>query len=248
MRAPRAVPLPVTARARLVEPEWLDELPQSDPRAAQSRRDLRKVNAFMGNARLLCAMLRPILAETPVRTVAEIGGGDGSLMLRVARGLSSSMPGVSLELVDRQNLLDAETARQFASIGWKARAVQSDVFDWIRSAEGVDLIVANLFLHHFTDTRLAELLEGISGKAQVVAACEPRRLPFPALAGGSVVLIGCNSVTRHDAIASVRAGFIGQELSALWPEQRGWELRESNAALASHCFFARRLERKVSSY
>jgi hypothetical protein len=33
-------------------------------------------------------------------------------------------------------------------------------------------------------------------------------------------LIGCNAVTRHDAAVSMRAGFIRQELSALWPDRQ----------------------------
>jgi hypothetical protein len=52
-------------------------------------------------------------------------------------------------------------------------------------------------------------------------------------------LIGCNAVTRHDAAASVRAGFAGRELSALWPARPGWRLREGRAGLFSHLFVAR---------
>jgi hypothetical protein len=51
-------------------------------------------------------------------------------------------------------------------------------------------------------------------------------------------LIGCNEVTRHDAVVSVRAGFVDQELSALWPERTRWHLQEEAAGLFSHCFVA----------
>ena len=43
---------------RLIQPEILDELPADDPRAIQSRRDLQKVNAFMGHAGLVTRALR----------------------------------------------------------------------------------------------------------------------------------------------------------------------------------------------
>jgi hypothetical protein len=52
--------------------------------------------------------------------------------------------------------------------------------------------------------------------------------------------IGCNHVTLHDAAASVRAGFRGQELLALWPHSSGWDLQEHAAGLFSHSFVARR--------
>ena len=51
-----------------------------------------------------------------------------------------------------------------------------------------------------------------------------------------VGLIGCNSVTRHDAVVSVRAGFTNRELSDLWPTQGAWLLQEQRAGLFSHLF------------
>ena len=52
-------------------------------------------------------------------------------------------------------------------------------------------------------------------------------------------LIGCNDVTRHDAVVSVRAGFTNRELSALWTAS-GWKLEERAAPPFSHLFVARR--------
>jgi hypothetical protein len=54
-------------------------------------------------------------------------------------------------------------------------------------------------------------------------------------------LIGANGVTRHDAAVSVRAGFKGGELSALWPANPRWRLRERRAGLFSHLFLAQRM-------
>jgi hypothetical protein len=47
-------------------------------------------------------------------------------------------------------------------------------------------------------------------------------------------------VTRHDAEASVRAGFCGRELSELWPKSDAWVLTERAAWPFSHLFVARR--------
>jgi len=51
--------------------------------------------------------------------------------------------------------------------------------------------------------------------------------------------IGCNDVTRHDAVASVCAGFSGRELSALWPDKQNWRLTEQRTGAFSHLFIAR---------
>ena len=37
-------------------------------------------------------------------------------------------------------------------------------------------------------------------------------------------VLGFSAVTQHDAVISVRAGFCGHELRALWPEKAGWTL------------------------
>src|SRR3954469_16731047 len=52
---------------RRVEPETLDHLPETDPQAVRSRRDLRRVNRVMGNLRILQSLLDASLNGTPTR-------------------------------------------------------------------------------------------------------------------------------------------------------------------------------------
>jgi hypothetical protein len=219
---------------RTVEPEWLDELPAEDPSARRSRRDLRRINWVMGNGRILAGRIGA------VRSLAELGGGDGTLLLDVLRRLGPVQPAGSAIVVDRVNLSGGAAAARFAELGWRFHRVAADVFTWLKQADKVELMVANLFLHHFKDERLAELLGLIEKKTERFVACEPRRLRYPRLAGELVALLGCNRVTRHDAVASIRAGFVGQELSRLWPAGSYWEITEGPAGLFSHAFAARR--------
>jgi hypothetical protein len=228
--------LPGTHRsARTVEPELLDELPADNPDAIRSRSDLRRINRVMGNG----AVLARLIGSRP-KTIAELGGGDGTLLLEVVRRLGLLKWPARIVIVDRANVVSSATIASFTELGCTVEPAQADVFSWLRQSGEVDLIAANLFLHHFEDTRLAELLALVAERARSFAACEPRRLRFPRLAGALVGLIGCNRVTRHDAVASIRAGFVGQELSALWPKAAGWELWEAPASLCSHGFRARR--------
>src|SRR5258706_501667 len=72
--------------ARVLEPEWLDELPPQDPRAVRSRADLRRVNWGMANARMLAKALQPGLA--PGARIVELGlrAGGRSARRRPAAG------------------------------------------------------------------------------------------------------------------------------------------------------------------
>lgn len=228
---------------RLVTPEILDELPEDDPRAVGSRGDLRRVHRAMGTRAILLRLLARAMSDgrPAPRRVLELGAGDGTLMLRVARQLAPRWPGVRLTLLDRQRLVGARTLDGFERLGWQARAVQADVLDWAtqRSGPRWDLVVANLFVHHFEGAALAALLAGVAARADAFVACEPRRARL-ALAGSHLVaFLGANAVTRADAVASVHAGFRGGELSAAWPEP-GWRLHESACGLFSHGFVATR--------
>jgi hypothetical protein len=230
--------------ARAVHPEWLDSLPPDDPRAGRSRRDLRRINAWMQQAGIMAGVLASHCRQAP-RTILDLGAGDGAFMLRVARRLASRWQGLTVILLDRHKMVSAETQRDFDAIGWRVETVAADVFEFLQqdSPTDVDVITTNLFLHHFPQAELARLLALAAQWTDVLAACEPSRAPLALAASQMVWAIGCNDVSRHDAVVSVRAGFNGDEISALWPKQNEWELHEWPAMLFTHCFVARRAGR-----
>ena len=226
---------------REVQAELLDELPASDARAQRSRRDLRRINAWMGSVRVLERLYRAVTPGSTPRSIVELGGGDGTLALNLARRLPPPVEKVRLTIVDQQSLVSPETAAAFERLGWRVYPVRSDVFRWLSDAEPVDLMLTNLFLHHFETGRLRELLERAAARTQAFVACETRRFSYPEIAGSMVGLIGCSGVTRHDAIISIRAGFLGQELTALWPAGESWRVQEGKAGWLSHGFAAQRV-------
>ena len=235
---------------RMVQPEILDTLSPDDPRALRARRDLRRVNSRMGNVEILVAAL--VKAQLPSAFSqarpqdTELGAGDGNFLLQLAQKIKvrqasslSTSPEVNATLLDQKKNVSAETLAAFSKLGWRAEAVVADVFDWPQSSE--EIVVANLFLHHFENERLAELLQIISTRAKLFIALEPRRAPLPLFFSRMLWAIGCNEITRHDAVVSVRAGFSGKELSALWPDKQNWRLTERRAGLFSHLFVAQKI-------
>jgi len=225
---------------RIVEPELLDELPADDPYARRSRRDLRRVNFLMGNADMLARELEKLSPKNAPLKLVELGSGDGHGLLQVAQRLGRGQK-FEATLVDRQDLVTEETRQAFAAMNWDVRMVKADVFDFLGDdARNCDVIVANLFVHHFEGRHLERLLRGIAGRTRRFIAIEPRRGAWPLFCSRLLGLIGCNIVTRHDAVVSVRAGFRDQELSALWPEPEKWNLTERTAGQFSHLFVAER--------
>ena len=226
---------------RIVQPELLDTLPADDPRAIHSRRDLQRLNDWMHHHGIMATALQKALNGRPPGHLTELGAGDGNFLLRVAQKISPGWSGVNATLLDRQKNVTPETLTAFAAMGWRAETIVADVFDWPPGLDPDKVVIANLFLHHFEAAQLAELLRLISQRAKIFIALEPRRAPWPRFCSHLLWMIGCNDVTRHDAAASVRAGFSGSELSACWPAKPNWQLSEQCAAPFSHLFIAQKI-------
>ena len=232
--------MPGQLALRCVEPEILDGLSAGDQRAQASRRDLRRINALMFHAGIMARLLRRHIARPP-RRILEIGAGDGAFMLAVARRMAKRWPQVELTLLDRADLITGERIDEFATLGWRAETVIADVFDWLASPgrPRFDVVVANLFLHHFDDAGLADLFAGLRPLCATFVATEPRRCATALAASRLLWAIGANEVTLHDAPASVRAGFSGAELSSLWPGIEGAFVEERDIGPFTHVFVAR---------
>lgn len=220
----------------------LDGLPESDLRAIRSRKDLRRINRVMATRTILCRAIDRATRGRPPRHIVELGAGDGTLLLRVARRRAAEWPGVEATMVERQDVVSPDTRQAFAALGWKLRVATCDVFDWLDETRPAphDLLFANLFLHHFAGDALERLLVGIADRSVAFVACEPRRAATALLGSHLVGLLGCNAVSRHDAVLSVHAGFRDAELTAAWPKAQAWEIAEYPAGLFTHCFSAHR--------
>jgi hypothetical protein len=227
------------AMLRSVEPEWLDRLEASDARAKRARRDLRLVNALMRNAAFIARALEGSITEGA--RLADLGAGDGTLMLAVAQKLRPRPAGASLALVDRAGAVSEATIARFAALGWRASVHAVDASGWLRASRVChDAIIANLFLHHFSPEPLGDLLALVAERTRLFVACEPRRSLLALGASRALLLLGCGPETRHDAPTSVKAGFAGRELSRAWPGALPWTLEERRAGAYSHLFIARR--------
>ena len=226
---------------RRVAPEELDSLSADDPAARRSRSDLRRLHVVMGTLSIMTRALGTEFNASPVR-ILELGAGDGSLALRFARRHAPALPNVTLTLLDRQPAVEEVTLRALRKAGWSPYVATADVFDWLdqTAGESWDIIVANLFVHHFQGNDLFRLMNAVAKSTALFFCCEPRRSRFSLFGSHLVGLIGAGPVTRKDAVLSVHAGFRAQELSAHWPDHGGWSLREYSAGPFSHCLLARK--------
>ena len=233
---------------RVLKPEILDNLLADDPRAIRSRRDLSRINVFMGNKRWL---LRKVVSlakslgnsesseELATRNlhVIEIGAGDGSF-LELCQECLELMPEVdewerSLESRFTGIDLIAKPEGMHDSIDW----FQGDLFDMpsLPIVEGeLSIVVCNLILHHF-DTEQLGLLVDLLQQCDHVLAVEPYRSWFPKFMG-YLAFPFINDVTRHDMIVSIEAGFRRGELAEFFKSKNVEEKVTRRGGLRTHLF------------
>jgi hypothetical protein len=227
---------------RRVEPELLDRLPADDPRAVRARRDLKRANALMLHDVILARTLRKYAPDVASRMLVDLGSGDGTFMLRVARRLGPDWRNVHAILVDQRGVVSPETHAGFTALQWTAEPIAINVMEFFaQPRERVDVITANLFLHHLIDDDLRQLFAGAAAMTDVFIACELRRTRLVREIGRMQWMIGAGPVICEDAVVSARAAFLGNELSALWPNNKEWELFEYARWPMTHMFVARRV-------
>lgn len=180
---------------RQLTPELLDHLPHDDPGAIRSRRDLRRINTFMGNDSWI---LRNISTETP--SITEIGTGDGNLLSKIHNRFPA-IPLIACDLAPRPDSLPD-------AVEW----IRGNILEKPPETNGGTLI-ANLILHHFTDEQLEQLAPWIANFDHIIVN-EPLRSPIPRYMGLLANPL-VNAITRHDMRVSIEAGFVTNELPTL---------------------------------
>ncbi len=203
---------------RVVQPEILDGLAPDCPEAVASRRDLRVINRLMGGERWIARELRAL--RRPGERVLEVGAGDGTLARVVGDVAGSELAG--LDLAPRPAAWPAEA-------GWH----QADVLSFDGWA-GYPVVVANLFLHHFSTQGLEDIGAELNRHTRVILISEPLRARRSAgMFRLLCPLISAHPVTRHDGRVSIEAGFRGTELPDLLgldPARWGTTVEETTLA------------------
>jgi hypothetical protein len=207
---------------RTIQPELLDSMSPDDPAARASRRDLRLINRLMGNFGWFAGRLR---SAPPSRDIIELGAGDGGLGMYLH---SCDIPrgGAAYTGID----LIARPADWPARWGWQ----QGDLLDAEFGAAAI--LLANLILHQFTDDDLAGIGASIASSGiRILLLNEPVRRPLHLWQMSLARLLRFHPVTYHDARASIRAGFRGNEaVRLLGLERKGWTFTHSETFMGAN--------------
>ncbi|HYP04940.1 MAG TPA: methyltransferase domain-containing protein [Bryobacteraceae bacterium] len=190
-----------TRSRRLIRPEILDE--QTPEAAAASLRDLVRINRWLGGHEALRSALRGVAPEGPF-TVLDVGAASGDS----GRVIRQAYP---------QAVVTSLDYRAHHMFGAPAPKVVADAFQPPFGPGSFDIVHCSLFLHHFEDPAVVNLLRGFGAMARVAVVVND--LERHALAYWFLPwtrwLLGWDAITVHDGPISVQAAFMEEELRAL---------------------------------
>lgn len=214
---------------REIRPELLETYPDDHPDAIEGRKELLMVNAIMGNHRWIIRTLRREVQRG--WKVTELGAGDGKLSLRLAEaGIFNHSELHAMDLASKPTTWPSTSV-------W----VQGDITT--SPLPDTEVLIANLFLHHFTDAQLLAVSKRISPATRLIIAAEPARHRIHLLNGRLFcALARMKHITRHDMPISIRAGFKGTELAETLALGTDWETSASDRPMGAYRFIARKIK------
>ena len=187
-----------------------DELPASD--LAVVLDDLWRINRWFGGVSGGMRLLDRFFLRTgvhPVR-VLDVGAGDGRLAARLTERLRRQ--GVKFVVLDRR----VSHLRHGQGASGAPGRVAADVLSLPFQPASFDVVMCNLFLHHFSGGRAEEMLGalvGIAGEAVLINDLDRRWLPYFLIRHAR--LLARHPISRLDGAASVHQAYTRDELLRL---------------------------------
>lgn len=187
---------------RRIQPELLDH---AEPKEARkSLADLVRLNTHFGGHGILRRLLASVVQPHESFSLLDVGAASGD----TARLIHDSYPHatvVSLDL-NATNLALAPEPR-----------LRGDAFRLPFAPASFDFVFTSLFLHHFQDDEIVDLLRGfrqIARRAVLISDLERHLISYYFLPV-TRFLYGWHKLTLHDGPISVRAAFTANELRSL---------------------------------
>ena len=199
---------------RTLTAELLDDDLGSRDEIAKSFDDLWRINRWLGGVRSNVILLERVFerAGRDHLRILDVGAGDARLAKSLKRRLKRRELNAEFVALDRRpsHLRNGDTRDEGLP------AVAADAFDFPFPAGAFDVVMCNLFFHHFSGERALELLRrmaAIAGRAVIVNDLERNLLPYIFIQ--IAYPFARSRITRHDGPASVRQAYTREELHDL---------------------------------
>jgi ubiquinone/menaquinone biosynthesis C-methylase UbiE len=199
---------------RIPSREWLDDDLGTPEEIRQSFDDLWRINRWLGGVSGCLHLLEDYFDRRGSRhtRVLDVGSGDSRLASYLQKELARRNRRAEFVALDRRL---SHLRNHHPSTGTLSRVV-ADVADFPFAEKSFEVVICNLFLHHFSGDEAVELLRRFARIAsEAVLINDLDRHPLPYAFIRIAWPFARSRITRHDGAASVRQAYTKDELAAL---------------------------------
>lgn len=204
--------------------EIMDDMTMSGPELRRTLDLLASINLWLGGNALtrdgVGKMLQPLSKEKTIRIV-DLGCGNGDMLRKLH--VFGKKNGYDLQLLG----IDANPAsvayatqlsEGMSNVSFSTLNIFSSEF---REME-YDIAIATLFMHHFSDEEITELISGIKKKSRIgVLVNDLHRSELAYALFWVISLFFGNHVARNDGLVSIRKAFRRKDLEKYAKEVNG---------------------------
>ncbi len=220
----------MTILSRSIKKEIMDDPFICDERIDEALRELTMVGTWLGGKAASKEGVQRILKHAPPKktyTVLDVGAGGSDIV----DALATVNADFQITSVDFNSRACEYSARRYPSL----TVVHASVFALPFQERTFDIVHASLFLHHFTESELLDLLPKLYAVSRYGIVINDLRRSLSAYLGILILtrMISRSAMVRNDAPLSVQRGFVRSELenlcalfpSALCTIRRRWAFR-----------------------
>ena len=199
---------------RVPSQEWLDDDLGTPEEIQQSFDDLWRINRWLGGVSGCLHLLDRYFARRGSgRTrILDVGSGDSRLTDYLQAELARRGRSTEFVALDRRlnHLRNGRHSRG------KLLRIVANVIDLPFAEGSINVVICNLFLHHFSEEESVELLRRLARTAsEAVLINDLERNPLPYAFIRLAWPFARSRITRHDGAASVRQAYTKGELATL---------------------------------
>ena len=199
---------------RVPSQEWLDDDLGTPEEIRQSFEDLWRINRWLGGVSGCLHLLDRYFARRGSRhtRILDVGAGDSRMAAYLQAELTRRDRSAEIVALDRR-LTHLRNRNRYQRM---LPRVAADVYHLPFAEQSFNVVICNLFLHHFSEDETVKLLRrfaGIASEAVLVNDLERNLLPYVFIR--LAWPFARSRITRHDGAASVRQAYTKDELTAL---------------------------------
>src|SRR5437667_2342129 len=210
---------------RSFDPAVLEMMDRPQPVSPELERDLariRQFNRWFGSYRLILRFMRRWIEPGARRRIVDLATGSGDIPRLIADYARKIGAQLEIDAVDRQSAT-LEIAKKLSAGYPEISYHEANILEW-NSAEGYDVVLCTLTLHHFSDEDAVRLLRQCHQLSRQFVLISDLRRGFLLKAGVYLLtaLIFREPMTRYDARLSAARAFSFSEMRDL-ALRAGWQ-------------------------